>query len=259
MQIIKNTAFINIILYIVLGAVLMVLGNGISFLLGSVCYSLLVVWVSSWVEKGSRRTFFNLVTFFLLFYSVYVVITHYVFIDNPFNDFYVNIDSTQYIANAIRLSKLSYSGIWQVAFSRLEYSSSSLFYAWMGTLQKIIHLNAFYSLLFQKLNVAFFGSFIPGIVYLMCKRVTDKKNTSKAGLVGRLFDKKKSISYLLYDRKIGNKQAFKAAIVYGLLSFTFTYSVGLMRDIHVALIYAIGLYIITGDKYNLKIILLLFY
>src|SRR5699024_1028034 len=122
----------------------------------------------------------------------------------------------------LSLSKLTLGELWHTAFSDLEYSGSPLFYAWIGTLQKIVGLDRFYSLLFQKLNVAFLGSFIPGILYLLCRRITVDKN------------------------------ALKAAFVYGFFSFVFIYSAAFMRDVHIALIYGIALYVITGDNYNLK-------
>src|SRR5699024_4430480 len=63
--------------------------------------------------------------------------------------------------------------------------------------------------------------------------------------------------YLLCAEITDKKIACKSAITYGLFSVVFFYSVGLMRDIHIALIYAIGFYILITKKYSLKNIIIL--
>ncbi|HTN36152.1 MAG TPA: hypothetical protein VL053_03705 [Arachidicoccus sp.] len=139
-------------------------------------------------------------------------------------DSYVNVDENTFYKAATDLSKLSFDNIWKTAFTTYRYKDSPLFCAYTGTLQRWADLRPFYGLLFQKLNVALCGSFIPGVLYLLCQRVS---NTDR-------------------------RTAFKASIGYALLSFVFFYSLGMMRDIHIALIYAIGLYIITGNNYSFK-------
>lgn len=213
--------------YLLLGIILSLLGNSLSFLLAFGCYALLVKVISLWVEREKRRGFFNIVFVFLLVYSVWSVLGQVVFINDPFTDFYVNLDETKFIHDAITLAELNYSNIWHTAFTKFQYNGSPLFYAWLGSLQRLTGLNPFYGLLFLKLNVAFFASFVPGVVYLLCSRV------------------------------INYRSAYRAAIVYGLFTFTFFYAVGLMRDIHIALIYALALYIVTREKNTLKDLLLI--
>src|SRR5699024_10572452 len=192
------------------------------FLQVGAVYIAVVFGTSAFIDKEQKLNFIKIVGFFLFVYSTFAIITHYLFIDQPLQDYFVNVDSYGFLSDALSLSKLSLGELWHTAFTEFQYSGSPLFYAWIGTLQKMIGLDRFYSLLFQKLNVAFLGSFIPGIVYLLCKRITV------------------------------DKKAFKAAFVYGFFSFVFIYSVALMRDVHMALIYGIALYIITGDNYSLK-------
>ena len=225
---IKEFSSVIFPLFILFGLSLTLLSNDFSFLIGFGFYCILIFLISSLcVKVNNRRKFSFIVALFFLFYSFYATLGHFIFIEDPFKDYFVDIDETKFIYESVLLSELSYSSIWHLTFTNFEYNGSPLFYAWIGTLQKLTGLTPFYGLLFQKLNVVFFGSFIPGIVYLLCNRIVEQK------------------------------KAFIATIFYGLLSFSFFYSIGLMRDIHIALFYTIGLLIITGNKYTLKNYILL--
>lgn len=208
--------------FISLTAIISLVANSPIFLFTGIFYLLFIFLIVNKIKRENQIYFGRVVLSLLFLYSLFTLLTHFVFIDNAFSDFYINRDAIQFLRISSSIEHLDYIDIWQTAFTQFPYTDSSFFYAWTGTLQKIANLKPFYSLLYQKLNVAFLGSFIPGVVYLICNRVTDKRN------------------------------AFKAAMVYGLLSFTFFFSLGLLRDIHIALIYAIGLYIITGSNYSLK-------
>lgn len=223
----KSMSILLLLPLILLYFLLSVGSASLTFLESGIIYITIILLSSFLIKKGNRQEYLSIVLIFTTVYSLFCIISHFVFITNPYQDFYINLDETKFIGWAEDLSHYSYGTIWEKSFTEFEYSGFPLFAAWIGTLQKFTGLNLFYGLLFQKLNVAFFGSFIPGIIFLLCRRITNRKN------------------------------AFKAAIAYGLLTFTFFYSVGLMRDIHISLIYAIGLFIITGYKYNLKNYILL--
>lgn len=224
----SSKTIIYLLLYFLLSTLLSFWAGNISFIIGGLVYPFILILMSLFVDQDNKLNFLKITSGFLLFYGAFLGASHFIFIENPFNDYYVNIDETGYYQYAVALSDLNLLELWQAAFTEFKYSGSPLFYAWMGSLQKVISLDSdFYSLLFQKLNVAFLGSFVPGIVYLLCRRITDQKG------------------------------ALKAALTYGLFSFAFFYSVTLMRDIHIALIYVLGFYIITGNEYNLKNYILL--
>src|SRR5699024_5401942 len=144
-----------------------------------------------------KNSFLTITSLFLLVYSLITVAAHYVFITNPFTDSFTTIDVITFFSVVKILGQLSYSNIWHTAFTEVNYSGFSFVAAWVGTLQKIVHLSPFYSLLFQKLNVACIGCFVPGVVYLLCCRV------------------------------VNEYRAYRGAIVYGLFTFVLFYSIGL--------------------------------
>ncbi|HET8573177.1 MAG TPA: hypothetical protein VFL76_04830 [Edaphocola sp.] len=144
-------------------------------------------------------------------------------IQDPFLDTYVDVDEHTFLGSAFDLKKYHYSGIWITVFSDFKNSGFPLFAAINGTIYKTIDLSPYWGVLFLKLNVAFVGCFVPGVVYLLCCRLSENYGKS-----------------------------FTASIAYGTLSVVLFYSVGLMRDIHIALIYAIGIYIITGNGVSIK-------
>ncbi len=202
--------------------VLSFLANGAGFLVAGVIYSTAVLVVASRISEADRYQFVHVVTLFLLLYSILLVASHYALISNPFETFYAGDDEVQYFTKAENLAALPYCGIWHAAFTNLYYIGAPLFYAWIGTLTKLLGGTAFYADLFLKLNTAFFGSFIPGVIYLLSRHIADARKSRNA------------------------------AIVYGLFSFTLIYSVVLLRDVQIALIYAIGFYIIFSRTYSLK-------
>ncbi|SEA62096.1 hypothetical protein SAMN05192529_13413 [Arachidicoccus rhizosphaerae] len=170
-----------------------------------------------------RVRFTRLVITVFIIYVVYAIFTQAVFVQDCFRDFYVDSDEAKFIRLADGLAHRSYSSIWKQSFGAFKYSDTPLFYAIIGTIQKAIDMDIYYSLLFQKIVVAFLSSIISGIVYLMGCNVTG-------------------------SRKI----AFKSAMVYSFFTAIVFYSISFMRDVHIALIFCIGLYLITNEKYNIS-------
>lgn len=214
--------------YLLLQVIVSILAGSIAFLVAGVIYSLLITLFSLIQKKEQRYYFFTTVSLFLLLYSVITGIIQFVYINDFSKDFYLGPDEFTFYSCAARLSKLTYGGIWHASFTEFKFSDYSLFAAWISSLQKLSGLESFYGLLFQKFNVTFLSSFIPGCVFLLCSAISTNV-----------------------------KKAFQAALVYGFLAFTFFYSLGFLRDIHIALIYAIGLYIAINGEYKLRNYLLM--
>lgn len=216
--------------YILLQAVISALSGSFAFVLAGLAYTSLIIIVSL-LQKGERRYyFFVTVSFFLLLYSTVCTAIQFVYIHDVFKNFYLGPDEFTFYSCALKLSKLSYSDIWHRSFTDFSFSDYPLFAAWIGSLQKICGLHDFYGLLFQKLNISFLSSFIPGCCFLLCS--TNTENV---------------------------KKSFLAALFYGFGAFTFYFSLGLLRDVHIALIYAIGLYVsIAGDYSPRNYILMAF-
>lgn len=193
------------------------------FFTGGLIYSLFLVVITFCLPSKFRLHFFYIITFFFVLYSIIILLSHFLLIQDPFLDTYVDVDEHTFLGSAFDLKKYHYSGIWITVFSDFKNSGFPLFAAINGTIYKTIDLSPYWGVLFLKLNVAFVGCFVPGVVYLLCCRLSENYGKS-----------------------------FTASIAYGTLSVVLFYSVGLMRDIHIALIYAIGIYIITGNGVSIK-------
>lgn len=220
----SNKFLINLLLggvYLTLMIILTLMSGKLDFFVSCIVYMLIVVIIINRISFRLRHGFAKTVLSILLIYSAYTVFSYFHIVVDPLQDYVVGKDSvTTFYPTAISLSRYSFTEIWHNAFT--TYSTGSpLFIAWLGTIQSIINLNDYYSILFQKLNVAFLSSFIPGVVFLLVSRL-------KSSLL-----------------------AYRSAIVYGLCSMVFIYSGELLRDTHVALIYILGFYIVTLKKYNL--------
>lgn len=212
-----------IFLIVLLFGLISLLSGSWCFFTGGIIYSTFLLRITLYRPSTLRLHFFNLIAFFFLLYSLIIIGSHFLFITDPLTDSYINIDEMTFTAVASDLSKFSYSAIWATSFSNFGTSGFPLFAAICGTIYKMTGLAPYWAVLFLKFHVAFIGCLIPGIIYLLCSRISE--NSIKC---------------------------FKAAIAFGMLSTILFYSVGLMRDIHIALIYAIGIYIVTGKDVSIK-------
>ena len=209
--------------YLGLNTLLSFLSGSYSFIVIGLSYSLIAFTSLIFIDRKHRDNYLRVIWIFIVVYSLYLIISHYAMVKDPLTDYFIGIDEVEdYFFVALRLSDLSYSDIWNVSFTEGRFSNSPLYYALLGTFQKITELDFFYSYLALKMHAAFWASIIPGVVYLLCNRVVDKISS------------------------------YKSAVIYGLFSFTFIYSASLLRDIYIAVIFCIALYLITSEKPDTK-------
>lgn len=214
---------VPVFLIVLLFGLISVFSYSWCFFIGGLIYSLLLIFITFCLPSKFRLHFFYLIAFFFVLYSLIIITSHFLLIRDPFMDTYVDVDEHTFLGSAFDLKKYHYSGIWLTVFADFKNSGFSLFAAINGTIYKAINLSPYWAVLFLKLNVAFVGCLVPGVMYLLCCRVSEN-----------------------------NRKSFIASMAYGALSVVLFYSVGLMRDIHIALIYAIGIYIITGKRVSIK-------
>lgn len=181
------------------------------------------------IENSYKHTFEKF--FLCLFvFSIYVGITviSHSYIENPFVDYFINIDQIGFYSRSYALANFSITDIFNKSFTEYHYSDSPLSYAYFATLIKLSrYLGIGDYLFFLKLNTAFIASLIPGVIY----RIVRLK---------------------LYDESI-----WKPIVVFSIISPFFLYSCQLMRDVHVALLYSILCFFAIKPKQIGRYILLL--
>ena len=189
----------------------------------------IVLFLAFSISDSFRHTLeqFFLCLFVFAIYIGITVISHS-YIENPFVDYFINIDQIGFYSRSHTLANFSIADIFNKSFSEYHYSDSPLSYAFFAMLIQLSrYLGIGDCLLFLKLNTAFFASLIPVFIY-------------------------KIVRLKLYDESI-----WKPIVVFSIVSPFFLYSCQLMRDVHVALLYSILCFFAIKPKQIGRYILLL--
>lgn len=167
-------------------------------------------------------------TILFVLYYVYMVVTNYAYVNDPYNDFFYKIDSTKFyeVPNSIILrdnSEFAYQKVWAQSGDWKGFGIISWF---TGKIAYYIDEN---SIVIQKLQAVFAASMIVTFLY--------------------------NISCLYFDKI----KARNIALSFGLFTHLFTFSAVFSRDIHVGLLFICGFYILLSRKRfrNLAILMLL--
>lgn len=181
------------------------------------------------IENSYKHTFEKF--FLCLFvFSIYVGITviSHSYIENPFMDYFINIDQIGFYSSSYTLANFSITDIFNKSFTEYHYSDSPLSYAYFATLIKLSrYLGIGDYLFFLKLNTAFITSLIPGVIYRIVRL------------------------------KLHNESIWKSIVVFSIISPFFLYSCQLMRDVHVALLYSTLCFLAVKQAQICRYILLL--
>ena len=223
----KYIGLYSLLGFLILNSVLSFISINVSFIIFGLSYVLIVYGVGQFIEKKNRLAFTSIVYLFFFVYSLFSSISYFLIYENPLIDHLGDTDQIGYYEVALSLSSYSFKNIWQITFTEFRYNGSPLFYGWVSSLHKLSGLDIYYGALFQKLNVVFFGSLIPAIIYLMLEKI------------------------------VSIKKAIKWSVIYGLMSFNLYYSVILLRDIHLVFLYTLAFYIIINEKFSIKDYILL--
>lgn len=179
-------------------------------------------------DKAHQLQSFRLFFFFYAFYLVYMVITNYVYVDDPHRDFFYNPDSVKFFSRIDYLAKVGSPK------NMYDWMSSIFVTDWKGFgaiiwATALITTNIFdepNSLLIQKLQIVFLSAMVIVLVYNL------------------------TVKYL------SAKQAWGATIAFGLLSHIMVFSGIFMRDIHMVFIYSMGFYILLNKWKPINILVL---
>lgn len=177
-----------------------------------------------------KRYFTEQMILFCSIFSIYVLFALWSnsYIENPFRDYFINSDQMFFYSDPFYLKNHSIKEIFKISFSDFRYSELPLIIFYYSVLMKWAQaLGVTDLLLFLKVNSAFIGSLIPIFLYKIIRVFNAQGNIRRPILAFAIF------SPLLY------------------------LSCQIMRDLHVALLYTIGCYVVVNYRMHLRLFYLL--
>lgn len=178
------------------------------------------------VFNKRKRFFTEQIILFCSVFSVYVLFALWSnsYIENPFRDFFISIDQIFFYSEPFYLKNHSIKEIFKISFTDFRYSELPLIIFYYSVLMKWAQaLGVTDFLLFLKVNTAFIGSLIPIFLYKIIRVFNAQGNIYRPILAFAIF------SPLLY------------------------LSCQIMRDVHIALLYTIGVYLVVNDKIRFRL------
>lgn len=192
---------------------------------------LLIIVIAFIIAYDRRKKYFieQIILFcsIFFFYSLFVLWSNS-YIENPFRDFFINTDQIYFYEHPFYLKNHPIKEIFKISFTDFQYSELPLIIFYYSLLMKWAQaLGVTDLLLFLKVNSAFIGSLIPIFLYKIIRVFNAQGNIYRPILAFAIF------SPLLY------------------------LSCQIMRDVHIALLYTIGVYLVVNDKIRFRLFYLL--
>lgn len=178
------------------------------------------------VFNKRKRLFTEQIILFCSVFSVYVLFALWSnsYIENPFRDFFISGDQIFFYSEPFYLKNHSIKEIFKISFTDFRYSELPLIIFYYSVLMKWAQaLGVTDFLLFLKVNTAFIGSLIPIFLYKIIRVFNAQGNIYRPILAFAIF------SPLLY------------------------LSCQIMRDVHITLLYTIGVYLVVNDKIRFRL------
>ena len=170
---------------------------------------------------GNRKDYILWVKAFA-FYTVYMTLTN-LFVNNPFNDFFVSVDQLNLYAQSYFLSSQSYKSIIDNTFN-FTYVQTPLTFFGHAYILKLAHLLGVPNdLYFLKLSVVFIGSLIFPVMAKICR---------------------------IYG--VEGKKVEKNILIFALLSPILCFSCQILRDVHICFLFTVMFYIAVHPNLKLK-------
>lgn len=182
------------------------------------------------VFNKRKRYFTEQIFLFCSIFFVYILFVLWSsrYIENPFRDFFISSDQLFFYRESFYLKNHPIKEIFKIAFTEYRYSELPLIIFYYSVLMKWAQaLGVTDLLLFLKVNTAFIGSLIPIFLYKTIRIFNFKGHILLPILAFAIF------SPLLY------------------------LSCQILRDIHITLLYTIGVYLIVNDKIRFRLFYLL--
>ncbi|MBD0778096.1 hypothetical protein HPE56_09855 [Maribacter sp. ANRC-HE7] len=219
---------ILILLAVLVSAGVIVLTGSTSIATSLLYFVTLGTGISFWLTKGNRRDRLNLLKIFFSSYVAYVLFSLVSYLDyNAINDFFLFPDQTLFFEVGETLGKgTGLSQIFQDCFILRIHEENEGAYFIFGLIGFVA--NKYFdgnSILLQSLHVGFMAMILNLFLY-------------------------KTIRFHTY-----RSEALKFALLFAFFSPLFFYAPWILRDVHIALLYAIGIYMMH-TRFTIKRLLL---
>lgn len=180
------------------------------------------VFINLMFPKKTRRNSYLIFVLFFSVYFVYTAITNTFYIQDPQSDFFYSLDSIKFYnhSNYIVNKGLDLRSIF---FQYRSFPAYGLLSFWITKTAYFFGEN---TVLIQKMHINFLTAFIPVFLFNI------------------------NLKHLTVSR------SFYIAIAFGFLTHIFTYSAILLRDMHIAVLYIYGFYLIS-TKFKFRNLILL--
>ncbi len=163
------------------------------------------------------------------FYSLFTITTHFIFINNPYEDYFLSIDQQTFYKYSEELGQENWGEIFSEAFTQFKYSELPLAVSLMGILHKIaLYFHCIDILYFLKLHIVLLTALISVFIY--------KITMTLGGL---------------------RKNTCQLIILFGLFSPLLLFSCQLLRDMHICFLYVLMLYVVVKEQIKFRYISLL--
>lgn len=165
----------------------------------------------------NRAGSYEVYLLFYIMYSMFMLITNYIYVSDPYKDFFFTVDSLEFY-RSIDMVLQNYSGADaydQVLYVARNWRGFGVLMWFTGKLANAV--GADNSLVVQKAQIVFLSTMIPVFLYNM----------------GRVF--------------LNPLQTWKLALSFGLLTHALVFSGVFNRDVHIAFIYTAGTYVLLAE------------
>ncbi|RYJ45590.1 hypothetical protein [Flavobacterium beibuense] len=193
-----------------------------SFYEGWISY--LILWLFSIVgtyfllrffKRNESRELFSLFLFTFSFYSIYMYITNYIYVNNPSDEFFMMVDSMKFWDNS-NFKMYTFQDLWDNFNAQgditLRYRLFNFISIFLSFFAQIFDEN---NILVQKWQSVYAGALSIPFIYLILKCY------------------------------VSRNKAYKYSLFFSVLSFVCVYSIVFNRDPHVYFLYVLGTYYVV--------------
>ncbi len=221
--------FLGILLAIITSIVALIENNIAVFVFAGFWFLLGVMVIKITLPVTNRYRSYKLYILFFAIYYAFMLITNYTYVSNPYRDFFYTIDSLEFYStmDSILQYKNGADAYDMVLYEARHWRGFGVLIWLTGRIAQIV--GGENSIIIQKLQIVFLASMTTVFLYNMSR---------------------------IYLSQI---QSWKIAISFGLLTHLLVFSGVFNRDLHIALIYTMGFYILLSSWRfrNLFILILL--
>jgi len=182
------------------------------------------------ISRNKNKDIYGIKIFLSLFaiYLVYGIVTHFSIVRNPDVDCFISIDQFTFYSSSKELGELDWGNMVESTFTQFKYLDAPFAFMGFGVLYKIgNYFQCSDILFFQKLHVIFLTALIPVFIYKT-----------------------------ILEIDTGKSKIYNSLILFGVFTPLMSYSVQLMRDIHICFLYTYSVFIVLKKRVKFRYFIL---